>query len=127
MIARVLVVDDDEGIRRALSSSLARAGFEVTTADDGAPAIGLSDTSSFDLVIVDYHMKTLTGVDVVRHFKGRYGHQIYCAVLSGEDDDQTRTACLDAGADDVFLKPASPSELRRRLTAAARSLRGSAI
>jgi len=114
MNPRILVVDDDDQIRRALATSLSRAGFDVTTADDGAPAIELSH-SHFELVVVDYNMKTTTGVEVVRHYKSLYGASIYCAVLSGEDDDATRTLCFDAGADDVFLKPASPIELRKRL------------
>ena len=114
MNPRILVVDDDDQIRRALATSLSRAGFDVTTADDGAPAIELSG-SNFELVVVDYNMKTTSGVEVVRHYKERFGKGIYCAVLSGEDDETTRQSCFDAGADDVFLKPASPIELRKRL------------
>jgi DNA-binding response OmpR family regulator len=120
---RVLVVDDDAQLRRALQIALGRAGFEVTTADDGAPAIALATDHTFELVVVDYNMKTVHGVEVVRRYKQLHGSQIYCAVLSGEDDDATRAACFDAGADDVFIKPTSPIELRQRLTDAARRLR----
>jgi DNA-binding response OmpR family regulator len=120
VIARILIVDDDEHIREATARSLQRAGFDVTTADDGIPAMQLDAT--FELVLADYNMKSANGADVVRHFKQRFGPQIYCAVLSGEDDDDTRAACLAAGADAVILKPASPLELRRRLTEAAASL-----
>ena len=68
MNPRILVVDDDDQIRRALATSLSRAGFDVTTADDGAPAIEIS-ANAFDLIVVDYNMKTTTGVEVVRHYK----------------------------------------------------------
>ena len=68
-------------------------------------------------------MKTKTGADVVRHYKERHGRQIYCVVLSGEDDDDTRTKCFDAGADEVLLKPTSPMALRKRLAEAVRMLR----
>ncbi|MDQ3368291.1 MAG: response regulator [Myxococcota bacterium] len=123
MIARVLVVDDDEQLRRAMATSLTRAGFEVFTADDGPPAMLL--TATFDLVVVDFNLKAgATGDEVVRHFKARFGARVYCAVLSGEDDHHVRSICLDAGADDVFVKPASPVELKRRLVAAAEALRG---
>ncbi|MBA3819278.1 MAG: response regulator transcription factor [Deltaproteobacteria bacterium] len=123
MIARVLIVDDEEQVRRALATSLTRAGFDVVTVDDGPPAMLLTET--FELVLVDFNLKAgVTGVDVVRHFKSRFGAGVYCAVLSGEDDRETRAACLDAGADDVFVKPASPVELKRRLVAAAEALRG---
>jgi len=124
--ARVLVVDDDDQLRRALATSLTRAGFVVTTADDGAPAMQMSEANRFELVIVDYNMKTTTGADVVRHYKERFGAQIFCLVLSGQDDEETRTACLVAGADVVMLKPASVQELRRTLSDAVRGLSANA-
>jgi DNA-binding response OmpR family regulator len=115
---RVLVVDDDEHILRAMATSLRRAGFEVTTAPDGAPALEI--TESFDVIVVDYNMTSdATGADVVRHFKAKLGASVACFVLSGEDDPDTRDACLAAGAIDVLLKPVSPVELRRRLSEAA--------
>jgi two-component system, cell cycle response regulator CpdR len=121
VIARVLLVDDDEHLRTSTARALARAGFDVTIAEEAAPAMGLART--FDVVIADFCMKTATGADVVRHFKRRFGARVYCAILSGNDDDDTRAVCLDAGADAVIVKPASPIELRRRLTEAAAALR----
>ncbi len=97
--------------------SLTRAGFQVTEADDGIPAIELSRGASFEVIVVDFNMKSqLTGADVVRHYKQQFGKGIYCVVLSGEDSEDTRACCLDAGADDVLLKPCSPVQLRRKLT-----------
>ena len=124
-LARVLLADDDPGILRSLASSLTRAGFAVTTADDGAPAIALADAARFDIVIADLNMRT-SGTSVVHHYKRRYGAGVYCAVLSGDDDDATRQVCLDAGADEVFVKPAPAGVLRRRLTEAALALRAAA-
>lgn len=125
VLGRVLVADDDPGVRRAMTMSLSRVGFEVTAVDDGAPAIALADTAAFELVVVDFHMKT-SGIAVIRHYKQRYGAGVYCAVLSGEDDDETRAACLAAGADEVFCKPVPAAVLRRRLTEAALALRAAA-
>ena len=124
MIARLLLVDDDEAVRRSLSSWLSRAGFEVFTADDGGPALTLAQTTLFDLVLVDYHMQQISGTDVVRQIKSLYGDTVYCAILSGQDDATTHAECMHAGADEVFFKPASPGELRRRLTEVALALRG---
>lgn len=118
----VLVADDEPGVLRSLASSLTRAGFDVATVDDGAPAIALADSTSFEIVVVDLNMRT-NGLAVVRHYKGRYGAGVYCAVLSGEDDEAVRTACFDAGADEVFVKPIPASVLRRRLAEAALILR----
>ena len=115
---RALVADDDDAIRRALTVNLTRAGFDVTAVDDGASAIAAGEAARFDMVLVDYNMKTVDGAEVVRYFKQRFGAEIYCAVLSGEDDDMTRQTCARAGVDEMFQKPISPVDLRRRLTEA---------
>ncbi len=125
VLARVLIADDDPAILRAMAATLARGGFEVTTADDGAPAIALSETATFDIVLVDLHMRT-GGLAVVRHYKQRHGASVYCAVLSGEDNDATRADCIAAGADEVFVKPTPASALRRRLAEVALHLRATA-
>ena len=124
-LGRVLVADDDDGVRRSLTTALSRAGFEVTAVADGAPAIALAGSAAFEIVIVDLHMRT-GGLAVIAHYKQRYGGGVYCAVLSGEDDEATREACLAAGADEVFCKPFPAVDLRRRLTEVALALRASA-
>ncbi|HET9620994.1 MAG TPA: response regulator [Kofleriaceae bacterium] len=130
-LGRVLIADDDPGILHALSSCLTRAGFAVTTALDGAPAIELADAADasepgppFELVIVDFNMRT-SGIEVIQHVRKRYGTGVYCAVLSGDDGDDTREVCLGAGANEVFVKPAPASVLRRRLTEVAQAMRNS--
>ncbi|MBK7539825.1 MAG: response regulator [Myxococcales bacterium] len=117
---RVLVVDDDPRVRKTTATMLSRAGFHVVTADDGAPAIAQAETTPPDLAIVDLNMPT-SGLEVVRCLKRLHGPAVYVAVLSGEDDDATRTSAFDAGADDVLVKPANLAELRRRMIAAART------
>lgn len=126
MIARVLLADDDEMVRRAIGNCLARAGFEVITVDDGAPAIEMADRTLFDFVVADLNMKTIGGIEVIKHYKQKFGTGVCCIVLSGDDDEATRAECYLAGADDVITKPTSPSELRRRLLSAAVALRGHA-
>ena len=125
-LAKVLVADDEPAIRRAIESTLTRAGFDVTVVDDGAPAIALAEQTVFDVVLVDVHMRT-SGLAVVRHYKRCYGPRVYCAVLSGADDDDVRDACLEAGADEVFVKPIPAAVLRRRLSEAVLALRATAI
>jgi DNA-binding response OmpR family regulator len=122
-LTRVLVVDDDVRILRALALALTRAGFDVTTAEDAAPAIAMSESTVFDIVLADYHMRASCGIDVVRHYKRRLGDQVFCAILSGEDSADTTAQCAAAGADMVMCKPVSPTDLREQLLAAARSLR----
>jgi len=117
---RILIVDDDARVRRALSAAMSRAGFHVFTADDGGPALIVAEQTPPDLAIVDFNMPT-PGVEVVKKLKRLHGPAIWITVLSGQDDEPTRTACFDAGADDMLTKPASIPELRRRMIAAART------
>jgi DNA-binding response OmpR family regulator len=121
MSVRVLVVDDDPLLLRAISKVLARDGFDVVTADDALPALAAAD-DKLDIAVVDYNMPTC-GLEVVRELKASYGDNIFVAVLTGEDTEPMRAECLGAGADAVLIKPITPSELRRRLTAAALALK----
>ena len=82
MTPRVLIVDDDDQIRRSIASSLARSGFDVSTASDGAPALRICDVATPDIVVVDYNMPT-GGLAVVRALKQRHGAAIFVAVLTG--------------------------------------------
>ncbi len=123
---RVLLADDDHFVRRAIGNSLTRAGYDVTTVEDGAPAIAMSTMQPFDIVIADLNMTTVGGDAVVQHYKELFGMGVCCVVLSGEDDEGTCARCYAAGADDVITKPTTPSELRQRLMAAVLALRGRA-
>ena len=120
---KVLLADDDPSLRRALGLSLTRAGYQVTAVDDGEIAIELSREQTFDIVIADYNMHRVGGVAVVKHFKELFGGGVCCIVLSGDDDDVMNSACWTAGADDVLLKPMTPTELRDRVSSAALALR----
>jgi DNA-binding response OmpR family regulator len=122
MSTRVLVVDDDPLVLRAISKVLARDGFDVATATDAIPALEYAAAHSPDIVVVDFNMPTC-GLEVVRKLKARLGDDIFVAVLTGEDSEHMRAQCLREGADAVLIKPIAPLELRRRLTAAALALK----
>jgi CheY-like chemotaxis protein len=121
MSARMLLVDDDDIARRALATALTRSGYHVTAVDDIVPALALTET--FDIVLADFNMKTGTGDEVVRHYKARFGAQVYCAILSGDHDDVVHATCTAAGADAILAKPASLPELRKCLSAAVEMLK----
>jgi signal transduction histidine kinase len=117
---RILVVDDDPRVRRIVSTAMSRIGFHVFTAEDGAPALVIAEQTPPDLAIVDFSMPT-PGLEVVRKLKDLHGAAIWVAVLSGLDDEDTRSASFAAGADDVLTKPVMIAELKRRMIAAART------
>ena len=114
------MVDDDPRVRRIVSTAMARVGFHVFTAEDGAPALTIAAHTPPDLAIVDFSMAT-PGLEVVRRLKALHGAAIWVAVLSGHDDEDTRSASFAAGADDVLSKPVMIVELKRRMLAAART------
>lgn len=118
---RVRIAADDHGARRSLTTARSTAGFEVTAVDDGELAIALAGAAAFE--IADLH-RTTGGLAVIPHDKQRHGAGVYCAVLSGEDDEATREACLAAGADEASCTPFPAVDLRR-LTEAALALRAS--
>lgn len=122
MSARVLIVDDDPVICRALSTVLARDGFDVMTAGDALPALWAAEVRQPDIIVVDFNMPTC-GLEVVRGLKAGRGDSVFVAVLTGEDHEETRQRCLEAGADAVLIKPIAPLELRRQLMAAALALK----
>jgi len=119
---RVLVVDDDEQICRQLAAGLASAGYQVVTAHDGARAIAQGETTPPDIAIVDLEMPT-SGLDVIRHLKKVHGTAVHVIVMTGHDDEGSRSAAFDAGTDDFVVKPTGLSELKRRVAAALRSQR----
>ena len=122
MSVRVLLVDDDPIVCRAVSRALVTSGFEVSTANDAGPAIALASELQPDIVVADYNLLAVSGLEVVRACRAQFGTRVFIAVFTGDDDDERKADCLAAGADVVMLKPMSLIELRRRLTAAATAL-----
>lgn len=121
MSTRVLIVDDDPVVCRTLALVLSRGGFDVSTASDAIPALETAERQRPNIAVVDYNMPTC-GLQVVRELKARLQNDVFVAVLTGDDHPEMRETCLSAGADAVLIKPIPPTELRRRLTAAALAL-----
>ena len=115
---RILVVDDDDQLRRALRINLNARGYQVATAADGRTALEIAGRTPPDLVIVDLGLPDLDGVDVVRGLRGWTTTPVI--VLSARDAQATKVAALDAGADDYVTKPFGMDELLARVRAALR-------
>lgn len=120
---RVLVVDDDVAICRQLAAGLASAGFQVVTANDAQGAIQQAWETPPDVAIVDLGMPDVSGFEVIRHLKRVQGAAVHVIVLTGQDDERSRTEAFDAGTDDYVLKPIGIAEIRRRVSAAIRTQR----
>jgi signal transduction histidine kinase len=120
---RLLVVDDDVAICRQMAGGLATAGFQVHTANDAALAIAQAAETPPDVAIVDLEMPNIGGLAVITQLKQLFGNTIHVMVLTGHDDEQRRSDAFEAGADDFVVKPVPMTELRRRVSAAVRTLR----
>ncbi len=115
---QVLVVDDDDGVRTAVTWALEADGFEVLAVPDGLAAIDVIESSSLSLVVLDLSLPGLGGLDIlnrVRTNEARDGRwRLPIIVLSGRDSEMDRIVGLDLGADDYLVKPFSPGELAAR-------------
>jgi two-component system KDP operon response regulator KdpE len=114
-VSRVLVVDDEPQIIRALGIHLRARGWEVVTAGDGIEAIALAEVTQPDVVVLDLGLPDLDGVDVITRLRRR--SPVPVLVLSGRSDSVDKVDALDAGADDYVTKPFGMDELMARLRA----------
>ena len=117
-MTRVLVVDDEPQILRALRINLRVRQYEVYTAATGAQALEVAAAHPPDLVILDLGLPDMDGVDVIGGLRGWTAAPII--VLSGRADSTDKVEALDAGADDYVTKPFGVDELLARMRAAVR-------
>jgi two-component system KDP operon response regulator KdpE len=119
---RVLVVDDEIEIRRALSRALSAREYIVETAADGMEAVGAASTFHPDLVVLDLNLPKLDGLEVARRI--RASSPVPILVLSVREDESNKVAALDLGADDYLTKPFGIDELLARVRALLRRAEG---
>lgn len=115
---RVLVVDDEPQIRRALRTALLGHGYEVDTAEDGDAALTLLASRPPDLMVLDLVMPGVDGFEVLR--QTRTWSQLPIIVLSARGQERDKVEALDLGADDYLTKPFGMAELLARLRATLR-------
>ncbi len=115
---RVLVVDDEPQILRALSITLKARDYDVVTAATGTEALAVAAAQPPDLVILDLGLPDLDGVQVVRDLRGWSAAPIL--ILSGRSGSADKVTALDAGADDYLTKPFGVDELLARMRAVSR-------
>jgi two-component system KDP operon response regulator KdpE len=116
--SRLLIVDDEPQIVRALTPALAAAGFEVVGATNGEQAMGLLASDPCDVVILDLGLPDIDGKDVI--LRVREWSDVPMIVLSARDLESEKIAALDAGADDFVNKPVGVGELLARMRAVMR-------
>jgi two-component system, OmpR family, KDP operon response regulator KdpE len=121
-MTRVLVVDDEAPIRRAMAANLKARGYDVDLAASGEEALTLAARHHPDVVLLDLGLPGIDGLEVIDGLRG--WTQVPIVVLSARDNERDKVAALDAGADDYVSKPFGMDELLARLRAAVRRSTG---
>lgn len=117
-MTRILVVEDERQLRRALGVNLRARGYDVALAETGAEALQLAARHHPDLVILDLGLPDLDGSEVIEGLRG--WTQVPIIVLSARHGEEAKVLALDAGADDYVTKPFGMDELLARLRATLR-------
>ena len=117
-LARVLVIEDDEGIRETLKYHLSAAGYAVTEARDGASGLRAAQTGRPDLVLLDLMLPGLSGLEVCRAL--RRTSRVPIMMLTARDTEVDKIVGLELGADDYITKPFSIREVMARVHAVLR-------
>ena len=118
MKASLLVVDDDEGLRRRLQSIFEDEDYKVIQAEDAPIALRKLHEEHCDLVLIDIEMPDVDGLALCRLLRAQVTtQQLPLVVLSASDDEQRKVEAFAAGADDYIVKPSSPRELLSRVSA----------
>lgn len=117
--SRVLVVDDEPSIRRALNTTLSTLGFDIEEASGGEQAVSFVRTERYDAALLDINMPGMGGIETCRTIR-RMSPQLPILMLTVRDDADDKIEALDAGADDYITKPFHVGELIARVRAAVR-------
>jgi len=117
----VLIADDDPGTRLLVSTCVERLGHRCTVAEDGSEAWRLYQEDTPDVVITDWEMPGMDGTALSRAIRSHGGSSYtYVIVLTGAADEEAARSTMEAGADDLLLKPPDLAQLERKLIAAGR-------
>ena len=116
---KVLIVDDESSIRRALHNTLQGMGFEVDDAPSGEAALDRVAEAEYDVVLMDINMPGIGGIRACREIRKSLPH-LGILMLTVRDREEDKVTALDAGADDYITKPFNIRELAARIRAAVR-------
>ncbi len=124
MIPYVLVVEDEDALSTLLSYNLEKEGYKVTVATDGEEGLMLVDERLPDLIVLDWMLPKVSGIEVCRRLRTRAEtRNVPIIMLTARGEESDRIRGLDTGADDYITKPFSMTELTARIRAVLRRIR----
>jgi two-component system KDP operon response regulator KdpE len=122
-MTKVLIVEDDTRLRRAITINLKARGYDVEGAEDGRTALRIASSAGLDLVTLDLGLPDIDGLEIIQALRG--WTTVPIIVLSAREGQPEIVRALDAGADDYVTKPFGMDELLARIRAAARRISAS--
>lgn len=124
MQPHILVVEDEDALSTLLQYNLEKEGFKVSVAGDGEEAMMLVDEALPDIVLVDWMLPKVSGIEICRRLRGRHeSRNVPIIMLTARGEEGDRVRGLDTGADDYIVKPFSMVELFARIRAVMRRIR----
>ncbi len=123
---KVLVVDDETSILTLLTFNLEKAGYEVTTAEDGKTALEIALTNEFDFILLDLMLPYIDGIDITKKLR-QEKIETPILILTAKDDQIDKIIGLEVGADDYLTKPFSPREVLARMKAIGRRVQKNTV
>jgi DNA-binding response OmpR family regulator len=123
MAAKILIVDDDPELLELIQDALSMEDFEIEAVDEGGKALQRIEKVAYDLLILDWNLPAVSGIDLCRTYR-RYGGKSPVMMLTGKSGVKDKVKGLEGGADDYMTKPFQVEELLARVKALLRRSSG---
>jgi len=118
MAERILVVDDDTGVREALSEFLLSLGYVVVAVENGEEALAEYEKGDFDVVMADLIMPNMDGMELLRRIRDIKNNEVIFLMITGHPSISTAVEAINRGADDYITKPFHLEDVKLRISKA---------
>ena len=118
MTERILVVDDDSGVREALSEFLLSLGYVVVAVENGEEALAEYEKGEFDVVMADLIMPNMDGMELLRRIRDIKNNEVIFLMITGHPSISTAVEAINRGADDYITKPFHLEDVKLRISKA---------
>lgn len=115
-MAKILLIEDEDNIRKIIAYDLKNAGFDIVECRDGKEALEVAKKHHFDVMVIDWMLPQMSGIELVKRLR-QAGNDSIMMMLTARDDESDIIHAFEEGVDDYMTKPFSPRELLARVQA----------